>query len=210
MKILIVFLFLAKILFASVVDFGVQGKEYPIEEEDYRITMQKKLDAIPPKKINALLKKNITNSMISNNNIGECKQSKVYSLKDYVIAPFDAYDNTGKLLYKQGDKIFVPKNINAPDFSMCIVDGKDEDAMIDDINYLHSLHHDCNFILNNYSVEKFTREFPSVKKVYILNKAVIERFKVNCYPTIIEERKNIITHREISKEEINNAGSTNE
>lgn len=196
----LLFFFVTLVLFATsgqstIIDYGIKGTQYQIKEEDFNKMVQRKLKKLRIQKVKKELTENIYESMKSNVSISSCtKNSNDYVEKDYIIAPIDVILPSGEILAKKGERISVPANSYLPDAELCIVDGTNEDQMVDDINSLYKQNSKCNFILNNYSVLDFKKKFPQVKHVYILNDSIVKRFRIGCIPTRIELKNDTVGH----------------
>lgn len=172
--------------YSKIYDFGVQGAEYNITEVDYRVVLKKRLHDLNKTKLKNDIYESIDNLLISEMDIGQCLKDSSTKSEYFVKAPQDVELPNGKFLIRKGQKITIPKDKHLPDAHFCIVDGKDEDEMVNDINSLFSIYgKECVFVLNNYSIKKFKKNYPTVKRVYLLNKQFIKSFHLDCYPAHI-------------------------
>jgi len=182
-------------VFAHIVDFGVHGPQYKINEVDIEELIEKNTRELNSSLVKGVLKDNIQSSLISKINISTCSENqKDRSDNDYLIAPIDVILPDGTVLSKKGNKIFLSSNTILPDVDLCIVDGTNEEQMIEDINQFYQKNHNCSFVINRYSLEKFKKKFPQVKNAYILNEALVKRFHVDCLPVWIHLHRNKIEH----------------
>ena len=195
-----VFLIFALKAQSSIIDFGVKGPQYEISEKDFYAMVQKKLKDLRQKNIKQQLTKSIYGSLKANINISTCSENQEdYIEEDYMVAPMDVILPSGEILAKKGERVAIPKSVHLPDAELCLVDGDNEDEMIEDINLLYKQNHKCSFLLNNYSVANFKKQFPQVRNVYILDKSITKRFRINCLPTRIELKGNTVGHYFIKK-----------
>lgn len=194
MKLFIVIICMVASLFAQqdkYIDFGVNGRTYPILENDFEEQMKKNVKdfKINQEEIETQVISEIKKAALKTTNLPLCLKDKYMKPEiDYVAVPENVFNPLGRLIYSKGQKlesrIPVGKSLD-----LCFVDGRNKIATKNQINELSKIYPKCIFLVANENVLYLREQFKD-KEIFPTSKPQEDRFGVECYPATIHMESN--------------------
>jgi hypothetical protein len=189
------FLLQTTLCFSGVIDFGVQGKQFPIIEENGIDFIKRRIkeidkDALNKEYMNGLSKLEFSNLVLPTSKIDSNK-----TVEDIYLSKWDITDPvTLKVLYAKGEQI-PTKMKKGERLEFCFIDGSLKKEITNQIISIFGAN--CIYFVNKINVFKFENIY-NVKAYPIggQNLNFIKRYKVKVLPTKITrylDKKNIIT-----------------
>lgn len=171
---------------AEFIDFGIQGKQYPIAEENGNDIIQESIKSVNWTMVEKDLNDKIDKYFYSQESFQDNIFNDEIFRKDFVLAQHDVFSLDGKLIYRAGDKILssIP---DGAELNLCFIDGSDKKEVIEEI--INSFG-ECIYFVNNIDSRHFENIYG--KSAYPIggqNKIYSERFKITHLPTKITKIK---------------------
>lgn len=189
LSVIMIALFLANTnIFANIIDFGVQGTQYKIEEINGQKLIEERIKDLNVTRIdhNLAVKTRalFTSHLIFKRSMKDTNITRI----DVVKAGWTAYGPNGKVLIKKGQKLVskIPKGYR---FSLCFVDWNVGHKIMNLI--VKSFGKKCIYMVNNINFMKFrklydVRAYPLAPQ----NMIAVTRFHVKVMPTKIIKYSN--------------------
>ena len=184
MRLISLFFFLFFLSHAEVVDFGIQGRQYPILEENGIDFIKRRIKEIDKKKIENTLKEEVYKLAKSSVVIPTSYSDTNVTKKDVYLAKWDIVDPiTKELLYAKGEPI--PTDMQkGKQLELCFIDGHLQKAVLE--NIITTFGRKCTYFVNNKDVFEFEKEFNvSAYPMGGQNLAYLNRYEVKVLPTKI-------------------------
>ncbi|WP_294961521.1 hypothetical protein [Sulfurimonas sp.] len=179
---------------AEIVDFGVQGKQFKIVEENGNELIQKELKKLDYKKIDKDINDSIEKLKTSMYKIKASAVDSIETTKDLYKAKWDIKDVDGSVLYTKGD--YIPTTLSkGVQLELCFVDGSLLKGVVDEI--VKTFGNKCKYFINKKNIDLFAKEYGV--ETYPLggqNVPYLTRYKIESLPTkIIRIEDKLITQR---------------
>lgn len=184
MRFMVFVLFLGAVCFGDTIDFGVQGKQYPIIEENGIDFIKRRTKEIDKKKLELELEEKIKKLSVSNVQIPNSNADVNITSDDIYLAKWDIRDPiSGNVVYNKGSQI-PTKMQKGERLELCFVDGHLNKAVINKI--IADFGKKCTYFVNKKNVFDFQKEY-GVKSYPMggQNLEYIERYNVKVLPTKI-------------------------
>lgn len=189
MKGIIFLILINTILFSKIVDFGIQGQMYDIEEENMNNIIKSKLAEIQSasnkKMIKKALKKKINAAAVGTTELPFGKEMKTYQEDNYQILERDIVNPYGRVFRKKGEKVLI--NTTKP-LDICFIDGANKEILYNQIEYfdmvLAKKERECTYMVSNINVFKLNKKY-APRKFYPSKEIYEERFMIKSIPTYI-------------------------
>lgn len=194
MKFFTIILFICISLFAQqdkYIDFGVNGRTYPILENDFEEEIKKKVQEfkIDQEEVRKQVIAEVKKAALKTTNLPLCLKDKNMKPEiDYVAVPENVFNPLGRLIYSKGQKL-ESKIPAGKTLDLCFVDGRNKIATKNQINELSKIYPKCIFLIANENVLYLREEFKD-KEIFPTSKPQEDRFGIECYPATVHMELN--------------------
>ncbi len=191
MKIALFFMIITTIAIAEVVDFGVQGKQYKIVEEDANELVKKGIKELNVTKIVDDVNKQVKEMMVGHQKIPRSFLDEIITKKDLVPARWDVLNFDGTALYKKGEMITSELPFGTR-LDLCFVDGGLDDKIVKYVVDYYGKN--CIYMINETSFVDFGKKYGV--EAYPMggnNVDYTQRFGIKVIPTKITKVADTIT-----------------
>lgn len=184
MQLIVLVLLFGTVCFGDAVDFGVQGKQYPIIEENGIDFIKRRTKEIDKKKLETELEEKIRKLAVSKVQMPDSKADTNTTEDDIYLAKWDIRDPVaGEIAYTKGARL-PTKMQKSERLELCFVDGHLKKAVVDKI--IADFGKKCTYFVNNKNIFDFQKEYGV--RAYPMggqNLEYIERYGVKVLPTKI-------------------------
>jgi len=172
----------------AALDFGKQGKTYPIKEMSIKKQIQEGIEKLDKEELKKKYFDAIDKSFKTTVTLSTSDKDFESTFVDYILASYDIPDpnKPGQILYKKGDKIIsvIPKGKT---LQMCFIDGTDNTLAIEVAKEFGK----CDYLVANKDIR--TINYLEGNLVFPMGKAYIERFGIDVLPTKLIMNEDKIT-----------------
>jgi len=184
MQLVFLFLLLNVVCFGDVVDFGIQGKQYSIIEENGIDFIKRRTKEINKQKLETELEEKIKKLAVSHVQISSSNADTNTTADDIYLAKWNIRDPISReIVYAKGSQI-PTKMQKGERLELCFVDGHLKKGIIDKI--IADFGKKCTYFVNKKNVFDFQKEYDV--QAYPMggqNIEYIERYNVEVLPTKI-------------------------
>jgi hypothetical protein len=185
-------------------DFGIQGKQYDIKEENIMDMIKTNVKAF---KSDINVQKTIESELLIRST---GKTSLPLCLKDfnkapepdYFSVPEDVLNPVGRKVLSKGELI-KSKLKSMQILDLCFVDGRNKIVLDNQIISMLKTNPKCTFMVSDESVLDVRKRFENIN-IFPTSEQYEKRFGVKCYPTIIHMEEDTKQIKQISYEKYKN------
>ena len=194
LKIIIATLILiSSTLFSEVVELGIHGHMYDIQEEHFMEEVKRKInDKAKQMNFKKLAKESVMKGSIGKTDLPFGQELTSYEMDNYQILQHDVLNPAGRVFKKKGEKLII--NTQRP-ISICFIDGSNKIMFQNQIDYFDKVTKkkygefaECTYMVSNKSVIELREEYFG-RKFYPSQKIYEDRFMVKSIPTYIHMEK---------------------
>ncbi len=173
---------------------GITGKVYPIEEKDAYEEILQRAQKIKWSMIERKFKETVKDNLVVNYNLRKAKDDRIFYVDPTYTLPVDMVDAEGRIIYPKGFT-FNPLDYVVFREKLVFINGNS----VDEINWLKKqpLLYDYNTLVIVTSGDVFKVSSLLNKVAYRANDRIIERFKIQSTPTIVEAEKRYFVAKEV-------------
>jgi hypothetical protein len=185
MKIFFLILAISFNLFAFE-DLGKEGVTYDIKEEDFLKYLESEAKKIDQTEIKKEITDGIYKASKFKTSLPVCLNKEAFIDKDTFTFDTNVYTPSGRLWKAKGTKMNVPMQGNAM-LNLCYVDGSDLTILDNQIDFFKSATAStggCLYLISNRSVFELYEKYKDLQ-IFPSSEFYENRFKVDCYPTLI-------------------------
>jgi len=168
---------LLPVVMFGVVDLGIQGKTYNIQEKSIKELILEGVENLDKEDLRKQYLKSIDSAFTSTIGLPASKSDSKRTYTDYVIATYDVPDpnNPGTILYEQGDAIpsIIPRGTT---LNMCFIDGTDKELAAEVAKEFGK----CDYLVSNQDIR--TIDYLGNNLVFPMGKTYIRRFGIKKLP----------------------------
>ena len=186
------------------VDFGVQGKEYEIKEEDFYKTIIEgaKNIKLDKNKLKLDLEKEVNRLAHFKTKVPYCKDSVVFDSKtEYYTFQGDYFNPMGRVIYKKGDRIKTPPLPDGITKELCFIEGSNKISLANQITFFNKETNDsCLFLVSNANIVDLRNKYQGYQ-FFPAADMFFDRYDISCLPAKVHFEKSNFQKTNYSIEE---------